>query len=80
MEIPESVRTEMTRGDKPRDIHHLREGILPRRHVETKGCSSSYVCFPTPGRWVESGGEVSGPFIMFSPKQLLCKQTGLIVG
>lgn len=38
---PESVRTEITRGDKPRDINHLREGILPRRHVRAKGCSSS---------------------------------------
>lgn len=41
METPESVSTEITRGDKPRDIHLLREGILPSRHVRAKGHNPS---------------------------------------
>ena len=74
------VRTQIARGDRPRDIHHLQGGILLCQHVRAQGHNSS--CFPSPGRRVKKGGGylASKPFIMFFPKQLLCKQTWLLVG
>lgn len=74
------VRTQIARGDRPQDIHHLQGGILLCQHVRAQGQNSS--CFPSPGRRVKKGGGylASKPFIMFFPKQLLCKQIWLLVG
>lgn len=74
------ARAPEARGDRPRDIHHLQGGIWLCRQEGPQGLNSSRLPFLV-GGWGRDGGYLaSKPFIMFSPKQLLCKQTWLRVG